>query len=419
MCDTFIALGNTTQDGSLLFSKNSDREPKEAQAIVHTPHAHHQKKKLNCTYIEIPQVEETYECILSKPFQMWGAEMGANVHGVVIGNEAVFTKVKFEKHNNGLTGMDMLRLALERSTNADEALQCITNLLETYGQNACGGYKNKTFYYHNSFIIADTEKAWVLETAGKEWAAEKVKDIRSISNALSIGEEPDRLSANAKSYAASKGWWKENKPFHFQQVYTDWLYTKLGRAKVRSACTMNLAKLKIGSLDVTNCMEILQTHNLEDPTFKPSKANTASICMHATSIINPSESTGSMVAQIRKGKSHSIWLSGTAHPCLSVYLPYYFGTHTLDKIIVPSDKPDQSLWWKAEKLHRWILKDYQKRKALIQNERNDLQTKIIKEESILFQQDVDISTLGNFSNQCLTTYQELLNKWTRLITTYN
>jgi len=34
MCDTIVALGNSTTDGNVLFAKNSDREPNEAHEVV-------------------------------------------------------------------------------------------------------------------------------------------------------------------------------------------------------------------------------------------------------------------------------------------------------------------------------------------------------------------------------------------------
>jgi len=186
MCDTFVALGNATYDGSVIFGKNSDREPNEAQELVLIPHTMHEKKgHVNCTYINIPQVPETNAVLLSKPFWIWGAEMGANEHGVVIGNEAVFTKVPYQKEP-GLIGMDFIRLALERATSAD-------------------GFSHK-MYYHNGFLIADRHEAWVLETAGKHWAAEKVQEIRSISNVISIRSHWDRASDELVSFAVSKGW---------------------------------------------------------------------------------------------------------------------------------------------------------------------------------------------------------------------
>ena len=69
MCDTLVALGNSTKDGSVLFAKNSDREPNEAHNILYLPRKRHEKDaKVNCTYISLPQVQETNEVLLLKPF---------------------------------------------------------------------------------------------------------------------------------------------------------------------------------------------------------------------------------------------------------------------------------------------------------------------------------------------------------------
>ena len=64
-----------------------------------------------CTYIEIPQVEQVYETILSKPAWLWGAEMGANSYGVAIGNEAVWNRLSEPDYDSvpRLLGMDLLR----------------------------------------------------------------------------------------------------------------------------------------------------------------------------------------------------------------------------------------------------------------------------------------------------------------------
>ena len=69
------------------------------------------------------------------------------------------------------------RLGLERGKTARESLNVITSHLELYGQ---GGicYEDKASTYHNSFIIADSAEAWVLETAGKFWAAERITGLQ-------------------------------------------------------------------------------------------------------------------------------------------------------------------------------------------------------------------------------------------------
>ena len=126
MCDTVVATPEVTADGVTLFGKNSDREPNEAQHILRTPAQDYPAgSSVRLTYIEIPQVEHTCATLLSKPFWMWGAEMGVNEHGVAIGNEAVFTKIPVVK-DGSLIGMDLLRLGLERGRTAYDAFMVIT-----------------------------------------------------------------------------------------------------------------------------------------------------------------------------------------------------------------------------------------------------------------------------------------------------
>jgi len=143
MCDTFIAMHNVTSDGSVIFGKNSDREPNEAQILeFHPSQDYSENEKIRCTYLEIPQVKQTHAVLLCRPFWMWGSEMGANEKGVVIGNEAVWTRMPLIR-NGGLTGMDILRLALERSLTAAKALETIIQLLADHEQGGICGYEDK------------------------------------------------------------------------------------------------------------------------------------------------------------------------------------------------------------------------------------------------------------------------------------
>ena len=133
MCDNIVALGSATADGSVIFGKNSDREPNEPHYVTMIPGAVHAPGSIvHCTYIDIPQVTETNKVLLCKPSWLWGAEMGSNEHGLTIGNTAVFTREKYDTRP-GLIGMDFLRLGLERSKTAVTTLETITTLLETYG----------------------------------------------------------------------------------------------------------------------------------------------------------------------------------------------------------------------------------------------------------------------------------------------
>jgi secernin len=375
MCDTMVALGNSTSDGSVLFAKNSDRDVNEAHEIVIIPGAKYpEKSKVKCTYIEIPQVARTNTVLLAKPFWIWGCEMGANEHGVVIGNEAVFTKAKVRKEP-GLIGMDFVRLALERANTAPAALRTIIQLLETYGQSGNCSYDH-SLYYHNSFLIADGKEAWVLETADFQWAAIQVKDIYSISNAITIENEWDLCSDELVKYAVDHHWCKSRNDFSFKRNYSEFLHTHFSQADIRQSCSIeNLRKSK-ERLNALSMMKILRSHP-GDQNWRTDKSLTEwGVCMHrGYGPFRVSQSVGSLVSQI-KPEISTHWVTGTSAPCTGIFKPIWIDSGIPDLGPKPTNKnnPD-SIWWKHEELHREVIKDYPRRMREYESDRDDFERK--------------------------------------------
>ena len=383
MCDTFVALSSATADGSVLFGKNSDREPNEAQVLEYHPaRSHSDRETVQCTYLEIPQVKETRGLLLSRPFWMWGAEMGVNEHGVVIGNEAVWTKMPLAK-KGGLTGMDLLRLALERAASAEEALEIIVQLLSDHGQGGVCGYEDKRMVYHNSFLVADPHEAWVLETAGPLWAALKVKEFYAISNGLTIGEVFDECHPDLIDTARKKGWLKRGERFHFARCFSDWLFTTFSASRTRRKRSFTLVADNKGKMDVSTAIRILRDH--EGDGYRPDAHLLASrLCNHAANKLtrHPTQSTGSLIAHLKPG-IHTFWTTGTSAPCTSIFKPVWFEGDVIPPIGPPPDgtfNPD-TLWWHHERLHRSVLLDYPARSETFVQERDKLESCLIRHSS--------------------------------------
>lgn len=378
MCDTMVALGNSTHNGSVLFAKNSDRDANEAHEIVVVPgRKHAQNSKVKCTYIEIPQVTHTYSVLLAKPFWIWGCEMGANEYGVVIGNEAVFTKAKVRKEP-GLIGMDFIRLALERSKSAPEALRCIVDLLETYGQSGNCSFE-QSLYYHNSFLIADAKEAWVLETADYQWAAKKVQTVYSISNAITIENEWDLCSDELVKFAVDHHWCKGRDDFNFKNCYSEFLHTHFSQADIRQQCSLSALNKTGKKLDALSMMKALRSHP-EHNNYRPDQSLTKwGVCMHqGFGPFRVSQSVGSLVSEISPALT-THWVTGTSAPCTGIFKPIW-----VDSGKPVTEKPSknrfdpETLWWKHEKLHREVLKDYPERIKLYEGERDGLESEFYR-----------------------------------------
>ncbi|KAG5278730.1 hypothetical protein AALO_G00102130 [Alosa alosa] len=310
-CDCFVSLPPGSQDDHVIFGKNSDRPRDEVQEVVYYPAASHPPgASVECTYISIPQVERTHAVVLSRPAWLWGAEMGANEHGVCIGNEAVWTK---EPVGDGeaLLGMDLVRLGLERGCSARAALDVITGLLEQHGQGGPCREEPEPFSYHNTFLLVDRSEAWVLETGGKLWAAQQVTaGVKNISNQLTIDTEISLEHPDLRSVAQAQGWWDGQEPFSFNATFSpDNPPARMELAKQRYRGGTELLRQHDGSVTAEVMMTILRD--------KPS-----GICMDSGGFCT----TGSMVSILPRDPAYPCvhFLTATPDPSRSVFKPFIF-----------------------------------------------------------------------------------------------
>ncbi|XP_076025959.1 secernin-3 [Genypterus blacodes] len=308
-CDTFVALPPSTKGNRVIFGKNSDRPCDEVQEVVYFPARDYSAgKSVECTYIEIEQATHTYAVMLSRPAWLWGAEMGANEHQVCIGNEAVWGRHTADD-DEALLGMDLVRLGLERADTAEKAVDVMAELLVKYGQGGSCMEDECGFTYHNGFLISDRKEAWLLETAGKYWAAERVEGgYRNISNQYDITTKIDKEHPGMREYAQSQGWWDGETEFNFAAVYSHLTTGKIEEAESRYCGGKALLKRNDGCIAAGTMMDILRD--------KATGINMEGVFMTTASMVSVVP-TNPMLPGVH-------YFTATPYPERSVFKPFIF-----------------------------------------------------------------------------------------------
>lgn len=358
-CDSLVALGDATVDGAALLAKNSDRPATECQPLTllsgrkHPPGA-----RLQCQYIDIAQVPETARVLGSRPFWLWGFEHGVNEHGVAIGNHTVFTRDA--PANTGLTGMDLVRLGLERGRSASHAVQVITELIERHGQGG-SGFLHMDWPYHNSFLIADRREAYLVETSARQWAVRQVRSVGSATNHLTIGRNWDRLSPQAVEHAAASGWWPidSGERFDFAAAYRDASIIPDVISIGRYARTCRFLAESVGSITPASLMTALRDHYggpMHPQEVGPDQPEYYAVCMHAEPI---GTTTASMVARLPSREEEPVCYWGSfGSPCIGVFVPYYIdGALPAAVSRGGADPDDESTWWRFRRLLSLVEED--------------------------------------------------------------
>ncbi len=360
-CDTMVALPHTTRHRQTLFAKNSDRPQEECQPLVQRDRQRHPADAtVRCQFLELPQVPVTYRHVGSRPYWCWGYEHGFNEHQVIIGNEALRSKVP-EFDDLKLLGMELLRLGLERGRTAAEAVEVITDLITKYGQ---GRFRNDAgvLTYDNGFIVADPHEAYVIETAGHEWAVQRVDTALGISNIHSIGTNWEKASPTAEAFATAQGWWRpERGRLHFAEAYCDFSAKGFGRGAERRARSCAVLSRHQGEISVRTMMTLLRDHaSDEDGDGSPQETfpTTVTLCWHYTDA-TPINTAASLIADLcADGSRLPVYWCSFYSPCLGIFLPVFLEGELPAVLTRGGAQPsDDSMWWLFRRLERTARED--------------------------------------------------------------
>jgi len=348
MCDTFVVL--RSKSGYPIFGKNSDRDANEPQIFTFIGKEDY-KEKIKTTYIEIEPYKKRYSIFLSKPVWLWGGEMGINEVGVSIGNEAVFTKIKYKE--TGLTGMDMIRIALETSQTSLEAVNKLIEINEKYGQGGNCGYEKKMFY-HNSFLISDSNDAYVLELVDKYYAYKKIDEFYNISNKLSIKNDFDKIHPEL------------SKITNFEKQFSNKIYTFFSGSSVREKRGKELLE-KEEKHSKESFIKILSDRGTDK------FASMKNISMNAGGGLISSQTTSSMI--IEYGKINTIWFTTSPNPEISLFKPTFF-TDENNPLNIKNDEKLIRTWKLNNLFFRKLIQNYEENLEKIVELKSDYQTKI-------------------------------------------
>ena len=348
MCDTLCAPGRS----GMVFAKNSDRPPGEVQ--VAWPFG--RRSSAGCTlrtqYLTIGDTGAN-ATFLSCPTWLWGAEHGVNEHGVAIGNERVSTTHDAAAATPALIGMDLVRLGLERARSAAEAVEVMTGLLEACGQ---GGIADaaRAEAYDSSFLIADPTDAFVLETAGVDYAAAAFPAGTAISNRITLGTDWTCASA-ALAPGDDFG--------RFRDMDEDTRYADIRLAASRRF----LATAAPGGLTPAATAAHLRDHGTgpwgapgvggpvePPPAYVGSDFNGVSVCMHVRGL---SVTAASMIAELPLGIEDGAPLRAyvaAGSPCTSIYVPAFPRTVAGPPPFIPLELSGEELWHAADVLRQRV-----------------------------------------------------------------
>jgi secernin len=353
MCDTLCGPG----PGGMVFAKNSDRPVGEVQLAVPFGRRPTAGCTLRTQYLRIGDTG-AHAALLSCPTWLWGAEHGVNEFGVAIGNERVSTRHDAGRARPALIGMDLVRLGLERARSAHEALDIVIDLLSTHGQGGIADAAHQEAY-DSSFLIADADHAFVLDTAGTDYAAAPFAGGVAISNRLTLrsdwtqasvvldaGEDFDRFRDHDQPTESADARLAASNAFLASRRAT-------GAGLTPAATASHLRDHGHGPWGAPGAPGPADP----PPTGREAGAPGVSVCMHGP---NRSVTAASLIAVLPSDLADGAPLRAyvaLGSPCVSIYVPAFLRTAAGPPPFVPFELSNEAMWRAADGLRARVEAD--------------------------------------------------------------
>lgn len=368
-CTTILVGKRLTEDGSIIHAHNEDMGNLTVGRLWRVNHSVSDEDSTWVPYVTIPNT--------GKKLDYWASGntkqnnrgelnqtilpydnilVGMNEAGLTMSCNWMYSKEE-SLENVGIRRYALRQLILERSSTARDAVNLIITFIDKYGQADWGGL---------TYVLADPNEGWIVETTTHNWVAKKLKDdeIIAVANRYTIGEEYDLSSINLIQNAIDKGWYDPNEgPFNFKMVYGDSEFMNEDYDSDREERIETLLGDKLGKVKPEDLMIVLRDryHNSNGYTpptsFEPDRLTCRTIGAKRPICSNLCQS--SFVAHLRPNlpaEYGSVFWYTMATPAYGPYFPLYpIGSKIVKSFTV--DDPDEentSAWWLFRHLQQKI-----------------------------------------------------------------
>ncbi len=331
--DLVVALGAATVQGGTWFGANVHGPANAASVLARVAARDHSPGgTFRAQQVELPQTRQTFAVLGCRTSDAWGLCHGVNEHHVAAGCASWQSKLAIT--DPVLTGHDLVRLILERSRSARQALEVLTDLIARHGQASSDG--------DNVFLVADAREAFVVEATGTSWAAMECSGVRAVSDVGLARQDWLRLSPGLAEQAIARGWWPDDgskldfagalsgNPIGAASALRRW-----GRATL-------LLEQQHGHIDTAFLRRLLGDH-YEGTRFEvdplASGDGPKPLCRHASDT-DPTMTLASFLAPLSAADvaiPAAWWAFGP--PCAGVYVPIFMFGDLPDAYLRPASNP--------------------------------------------------------------------------------